>query len=270
MNAKKNSTPWIIQQSTKDYSLFLPNPFNRARLVDGEFQPRKDLIASMKEHGFLKKCPIICTQKGSKLEIFDGHNRFATAKYLGIEVHYLVYPDDDRFSVIDENNLKKPWRGEDFIRSYADQGNEDYIELIEFSEKTGIPRFQAAALFNGDTSGNNVNDKIRNGTFKIKDRVVPYCVADVVLAIRSLKPKVLKNNLVVALAKCAVVPDFDMRELRERIVKHSFLLEEKRSADDYIMMLEGIYNRGRKGQTYPLSAKVKDAMRQRNVIRSAY
>jgi predicted lipoprotein with Yx(FWY)xxD motif len=268
MKVRNNPTKLIIQQSTKDYSLFVPSATNRARIVDGEFTPRNDLIKSMKEHGFLEHCPIICIQKDDRLEIFDGHNRFVAAKFLGLEIHYLAYPNDSKMDIACFNKCVKAWAAKDYINAWASQGMDDYIEVVKFSEATGIGDFLSACLFGGQTVAHNIGESVKNGTFRIKDRVTPYVIADVAFAIKAVKPKVVKKNLILALAKCAVIPEFDMSELKQRVIKNPSLLEEKRSVDDYLMMLEKIYNFARKGQMYPLCIRVKEVMRDRDAAKN--
>lgn len=262
MTSKNNAKP-IVQKTTTNYNLFYPSESNRARMVNGEFQPRKDLVDSMRKHGFSKMCPITCIDKSGRYEIIDGHNRFVAAKFLSLPIEYIVYQEGYDLGIEQYNKTQKSWLFDDYVNSYAKKGNENYIEIIRYSKSTGIPMSIAAAFFGGHSGSDNFSDAIKNGTFIIKDSITPYVIAMVVNAVKSVNQKAVKRNMHCALGKIAFVPDFSMSELADRIKRNPFLVEEKRSADDYIEMFESIYNYRRRGGDFHLAIKVKEVMERR-------
>lgn len=86
----------ITLKKTSDYSLFSMHQINRLIVTDEGFEPRKKLVESMKKHGFRMTQPIRCIeQEDGKMLIFDGHNRFLTAKFLNIPLWYISYPKSE-------------------------------------------------------------------------------------------------------------------------------------------------------------------------------
>ena len=65
-------------------------------------------------------------------EIIDGQHRFHACRELGIPIKYIVDDQLDMSAVVDLNNASKPWTVQDKVLSYAAQGNEDYVKLVNF------------------------------------------------------------------------------------------------------------------------------------------
>lgn len=254
------------QQTTKEYSKFVMNSINRAVMADDGYKPRADLVTSMKAIGYSPVCPIICRQAGDKLEIIDGHNRFAAAQFLGLEVHYIVYTDKEigQMDPLMFSRSQKTWTMKDVVSGFAHNGDDDYAELIDYCKRTGITLGIAASVHFGDSGGsNNAQKKIREGTFQIKDRIAPAIVADLVHHVGLFVPWNTTVNLVIALSKCIHARGFDPKVLKEKISKHPEMLAKRRTLDEYLDLLEEIYNRFSKSPRYRLRQEVEDAMYRR-------
>lgn len=257
----------IIQQSTKDYKRFVMNQMNRT-ISDGEagFVPRKDLLESMKRDGFWKVAPVICTEvEGGKLNIVEGHNRFVTARYLGLPIEFIAYPDEVKVSPLQYSKHQKTWSQSDIAKGYSQEGNADYAEVMEFHAKTGIPLSCAFSMFHGEVSSSgNASPKVKAGTFKIKDREKPWVVAAITGRIGEYVKFSVSQNLVHAISKAVFAEGFDTGRMMERIAKNPELLRKCRTLDEYIEMLDGIYNRNMKTARYYLKAEIDKAMRARS------
>lgn len=100
----------ISLKQTSDYSQFEMHQMNRLIVSGDGFVPRKDLLESMKKHGFRMMQPIRCVmQKNGKMRIFDGHNRFLTARYLGIPVWFICYPEGQSLTPLQDAEGGKAW-----------------------------------------------------------------------------------------------------------------------------------------------------------------
>lgn len=145
-------------QKTKEYKKFkflLGNrPLNRSNL--------KKVTQSIAIKNMLEINPIIVN---SKLEIIDGQHRFQIAKENGFPIYYFVLEDGGLRDVHALNNISRKWNSEDYIKSYAIQGDVTYRKLLKFMEDNGIVMSIAVILLKGNAGGREVN-QIKSGSFK--------------------------------------------------------------------------------------------------------
>lgn len=254
----------VTLQRTNDYSIFNAHEVNRLLIKDGSYEPRKDLIASMKKEGFRPANAINCIKEhDGTLTIIDGHNRFASARFLGLPVYYFAFPKAAEVSPLEYSRDQKGWSIAQKVQSYA-RTNADYAELVAFSESTKISMHQSANMFVGGTaSANNASKTLPQGLFKIKDRGHPWMVASIVREMQRHCDFATKQNCVSAISKAVFADGFDPEKMRDKISRHPELLKPQRSLEDYIEMLDAIYNRHVKGDRYHLRIEIDKAMKKR-------
>ena len=256
---------------TANYELFVMHEQNRVILGHEGFRPRKDLIESMKKNGFLETGHIICTLRDDgKLEIVEGHNRFITAKHLGIPVWYSAHPANDAATPIKHSQTIKTWGVKDFAGGHS-QENADYAEVMAFQRKTGIPLMACFALFAGQiaSSSSNVNAAMKQGRYKIKTRDLPFEVAGIVEALAKHCDFASSVNLVNAISRALFAEGFDSRRMIERISKKPELIKRCNQTSDYELMLETLYNHGIKSDRLYLQVEIEKAMRRRSAIKKS-
>lgn len=260
----------LTVQTTKNYAQFEMHETNRVLTDASGFVPRKDLIKSMKKDGFWPAAPILCsTMPKGKLKIFEGHNRFVTAQFLGIPVHYIAYPPHLAKTPKTFSEGIAPWKYADIAKSCA-QDNPDYAEVMQFHESTGISLAASFSLFHGDSAGSgNANSFVKSGTFKIRDRSAPWLVAAIVASLGKYSSHSTSVYLVGAISKAIRAEGFNVGRMLERIDKAPELVKPCRSLTEYLDMLELIYNRNMKGDRYHLRIEVEKAMRLRGIQRAA-
>jgi hypothetical protein len=253
-------------QKTSDYSIFKANEINRVLVDSGEFTVRKDLLMSMKQDGFKPGCAISCTiEDDGKLTIFDGHNRFATARLLGIPIYYFAFPKEMEVSPLDYSRDQKRWTLAQKAQAYA-QNSADYAEVMTFHETTGIDVGSATSMFYGDiASSGNAAKYVNQGKFKIKDRDNPWRVAAIVRTLGKHCNFSTAKLLVSAVSKSVHAEGFDDAHMIERINRFPELITRCRTTEEYLEMLENIYNRHGKGKRYYLCTEVDKAMHNRKI-----
>ena len=258
----------VVQQSTTNYDRFVMNRMNRT-MPDGKsgILPRKDLVDSMKREGFWRVAPLICTKLADgRLNIVEGHNRFVAARHLGLPVEFLAYDDADKISPLKFSKSQKAWSHTDIAVGYTQEGNAHYAEVLDFHRLTGIPLSCAFSMFFGDTSSSGASTaKVKAGTFKVKDRSTPWLVASIVEDIGKRVTFATHVNLVHAISKAVFAEGFEPARMREKIARYPEMLRKCRTVDEYIDMLENLYNRHQKGGRYLLRAEIEKAMRARSV-----
>ena len=107
---------------TDDLSMFKILKGNRE--VKG---PRKEaLVKSIEKNGYIAN-PIIVNEK---YEVIDGQGRLAACKEIGSPIAYTIVANIgiDECQVL--NMYTVNWKTEDYIRCFAELGNENYIRLL--------------------------------------------------------------------------------------------------------------------------------------------
>lgn len=259
----------IVLRQTADYSKFRMHHMNRLVIEGGDFVPRKDLVASMKKHGFRMTQPVRCVDQSSgDMLIFDGHNRFLTAQYLGIPLWYMCFPKGYELTPLQDADSGKPWSIKDIAAAHA-HTHPDFAEVFAYCEVTGIALQTAFSLFAGQSgSSGNCNPLIKSGAFVIKDRDLPWKVAAVVRAAAHHCDFAATKGFVSAVSKCMFAEGFDRERLIERINRRPDLLKKCGYERDYIALFEEIYNHNIRTERLYLVAETEKAMRSRSAAKA--
>lgn len=106
---------------TKDYSMFKRLQGNRDVLE----QRKKKIKKSVLENGVLF-CPITTNEN---MEIIDGNGRFEVFSEMDAPIDYIIKKGLTKKECVIFNSTSTPWALTDYIRSYASDGDENYIRL---------------------------------------------------------------------------------------------------------------------------------------------
>ena len=228
----------IIIRESKNYDHFELTDFNR------NVEKLHPLQKKKKKHGWIDSHPARCKHNGGdKLKIEAGHHRFAVAKMLGLPVKYVIVKDTATVHELEKST--NPWTLRHYFDSYCRQGKEDYLRLKKFSIDSEINLPLCASMLIGDTAGSgNYNEAIKNGTYKIKTTSHAERVADIVRHCKESGVPFYKMNLfVVALSKILWVPEFNVERFKQKITVHHSIMEKKANLQQYLEMIEDVYNR---------------------------
>lgn len=122
---------------TRNYAKFKKLESNRAVL-----KGRKEKLIESFEGGYILN-PIVINEKN---EIIDGQGRYEACKELGLPICYVV----DEGTTIEDcrrmNSYNTPWKSRDFVESFADDGNENYIIFLDVLNTLNIPVDRALRL----------------------------------------------------------------------------------------------------------------------------
>ncbi len=151
------------------------NKYNQFQHLTGnrKLQSEKciaNLMWSLKEYGWIG-APIVVNEN---LEIIDGQNRIEACRRLGIPVRYIIIEGLTIVHCIALNTNQKNWDLDDYVKSYAEQGYEDYIWLMDVLDK--YPKFTLRIVL-ALSSGNGYHTDLRtiekqnaqNGGLEISD-----------------------------------------------------------------------------------------------------
>lgn len=248
-------------QSTTNYSQFVANSRQR------KFTPAhvKKIAAKIKKNGFTPSMAIsVFKNKDGKLHINTGHHRLAACMLLGVPVLYVIEHEWTTSELVDEGTSGKAWGSLASAQAYADEGDQNYIVLLEYTNK-GIAMRYAASLLRGEhaASGNAI-EAVSNGTFKIK--TTKY-IDEVVMVVDSLKDKsqeAQSMTFVSALSALMNVHSFSSTTLVKKVQMLGCKIEKCKTRDQMLDQLEEIYNyQGRIKQ--PLAFLAKESLRVNQV-----
>ena len=113
--------------TTRDYSIF-------KRLVGNRDIPESrisKIVESIQSIGWVHN-PIIVNEK---MEVIDGQGRLTALQRLKMPVEYVIAEGAGNRECIYMNMNMVNWKLPDFVKSYAEQGNENYQRLVALMEK---------------------------------------------------------------------------------------------------------------------------------------
>ena len=235
-----------IIRSTKNYKMFEVHDMNRS--VYPETESFKNLVASMKKHGFIDAIPLHCVSNGGgKLKIKGGHHRFLAAQEAGVPVKYVVSKDTASIYELERSGPGK-WKMKGFFDSFCKQGLNDYVAVQDYVEETGIGLNNALSMFYGHSagSGNFTKDgRFQTGQFTINSYEHPRVVGDIVLFLKSLGVDWAdKDPMVKAISRVVWLEEFDVERFTKKADKHTHLFCKQRGVDAYLQLIETVYNHG--------------------------
>ena len=109
--------------TTRDYSIF-------KRLVGNRDIPESrisKIVDSIQKIGWIHN-PIVVNEK---MEVIDGQGRLTALQRLKMPVEYIIAPGAGTKECVYMNMNMVNWKLPDFIKSYAEQGNENYQRLLK-------------------------------------------------------------------------------------------------------------------------------------------
>lgn len=154
-----NNFPKI--KCTTDYDKFVILDGNRS-VKDG----RKEKIkASIEQIGYIPS-PIIVNEN---FEVIDGQGRLAALKELNLPVCYIVVPGLTIKHCIAMNVNQTNWNMMDYIESYASQGNENYVRLVDLMKEYKVLGYGVLSMIASGRAGKVEDKAIKSGSLVIEE-----------------------------------------------------------------------------------------------------
>lgn len=249
---------------TKEYNQFKFTQENRD--VDLSKPSAKKLRKSMQKYGWIDAFPMLCHRNGDeKIKIIDGQHRFSIAQEIGIPCKYVLNDIDVEVSEI--NEAQDNWSVKDYLNRWAKAGKDDYVKVGQFSNRFGIPLGLSIAMNSGTYTFANVRDKFQRGDYRIKTPVLAEKIANTYNDIAKLADGAKKQNFVKAIYQCYYVDEFNAERLVSQARKFPNIIQPMSKVDEYLEMIEELYNHAKKSSRIPLCFLSREAMRDRNIIK---
>ena len=244
--------------STSDYSIFSSASTNR------DVGKTKNLEASFRKHGFIPAYPLHVTKENGRLFIKAGHHRFTVASKLGIPVYYVVCDDD--LSITESERTTNRWSIADYARSHERNGDANYIDVIEYHERTGIALGMCISMMGGEmaSSGNRI-PSFKAGNYKTCPN--QYHSDTIEMLVLTLKASGIKwatdCKVIQSLSRIVSAGHADIEQLKRRIIINAAFIVKKQNLEQYMDMWQEIYNRNTKGQKLQLVFLTNETMKER-------
>lgn len=246
---------------SKIYSKFVLTAFNR------NVKGTERLEKSMMKYGFRDVDALDVKEiEGGKLQIRQGHHRFYVAQKLGIPVKYVVSNDDA--TIFELEGTKRRWSMEDYLDSYCRVGLPEYLKVREYCDESGISLNSAMSMLGGHSAGSgNFQHDFKSGEYKIRKGCYhAEIVKDIVLSVKKCGVKFYASTpFVQAVSKSVWVEKFSVGQFKAKIRSFARFVEKKATLEQYLDMIEEIYNRQSRTKV-PLKFLAVEEAKRRNAI----
>lgn len=139
---------------TDDLEMFKFTKFNRNVLFTDE------MLKQAKE-GFIS--PIIVNEY---MVVIDGQHRLEHAKKAGVPIEYIIKPGLNEHDIVRMNTTQRKWNMMNYIESYANQGSEEYVSLLNLLNKKYANTTVVIQVARNQTASTGVSKLIKSGGFE--------------------------------------------------------------------------------------------------------
>lgn len=208
------------------------------------------LKEALKKKNLLSVFPLVVRKDGGKLVILDGQHRYTAARELGLRVYYTTTTKMSIEDVANVNMQQSKWKARDYVESYATQGKEAYVTLLEFHNRTRLSMTVCAGLLSGDFTfgvGGLPQKKLAGGDLEVKDKRIAEEIYDHICEFDSLCDFSRSRSFVAAIAKAMMCPSYNPREMVRKAKVFGRRWRRYGSVEDNLNMIEEAYNYRRSG-----------------------
>lgn len=184
--------------------------------------------------------------------VIDGQHRLEYAKRTNTPIEYIVIKGLDEDAIVKLNTTQKSWNTLDYIEAYANEGNQNYIDLIKLLKRFNkFPTTAVASIANGTSSGGGITTKIKDGKLKDIDLNKTIGVLEDIEYLFDGEPRLNKTqSIIIAVYNLIKVEKFDisrliskLNALRESDINAVNYETTSRSGSMSIKVLLDVYNR---------------------------
>lgn len=214
---------------TKDYQRF--------SLITGNRPVNNTHVKKIKEsinyNGYLPVAAIV----NETNQVIDGQHRLQAVSELGLPYYYTVVKGASVAEAQSLNKTQRQWSIQDYINSYANSGNENYIDLRADMDKWKVSYITAITMAKKGT------DSVKNGTLKYKSsQKLDGLIASALEIQPFIGTKVVA--VWVAIEKVLTTDGYNHHRMMKNLNAHrgSDKLGARVDTKGYLLMFEDIYN----------------------------
>lgn len=240
-----------MKHKQSDVTIYVSNDYGAFKKLQGNRLVGDNrvtkIVESINKVGYMPS-PIIVNEK---MEIIDGQGRVAACERLKLPVYYVIKEGADIKSCISMNIHQGNWKLDDYIYSYAIQGNESYQRLHSLiNQFKTLPIHVVALAATEDiqkTPGGDNTKQIKNGKLEISKTKAERArwQLDYAAKMREVAKKIGggTNAFYLAVIYAYINLDSDGRNRMESVIrKHAFDFPQLNKTVDYLRHFDGYYN----------------------------
>ncbi len=214
---------------TTNYEIFKTLAGNR----DIDLPNVRSLVKSIRENGYIGT-PILVSKN---FEVLDGQHRLEALKQLGLPVPYEIR-EMNLTQVQALNNASRKWAIIDYIKSYASMGHEEYILLLNYIDKLGIPITYLVAVLdiayplpsmdrdNRSMGGSHASENVKAGKFVCYNESFITFYQQSLPKLSMIVPDPKAGKLFYSLAWCYRFVPVPPKELIDRMMQFRHMFEK--------------------------------------------
>lgn len=244
---------------TKDYSKF--------KRIDGNRQvDHPHVIAeSIKKHGVMN-CPINVNENYG---VVDGQNRLVAFEQTDVPIRYIISNGAGIAECQAMNSCARNWTSDDFIESYAADGDPRYIALKESRKKHKNLRWDMLlTVANGGVRVVGASDKIAEKT--IKYQTPSYREETILQFLNDVAPYISvtaigKSKGMPVLAALACKGLIDMNRMHDQLKNYATVERFQYVERDTVVALQAVYNYNKKRDYAYFADEYKKIIREEHL-----
>lgn len=238
-----------ITEGYKVYTTTNYDIFNRL-MGNRDTTSVKRIIESIQKIGYVDN-PLIVNEK---LEVIDGQNRLEAFRTLGYEVPFHIVEGIGIAEARQMNIGRGNWKPIDWVRSYAETGNQNYVELLQFYDMTHFDISLLIQISKRLISHTSISAKDYNkGTYEMSKEEHDILTSTLpwLIKIKPILDSMTGNKRLryMAFAFCYNTEGVDRKRLKKVIEKDYFNIIPYPDAENYLKEISKWYNRGLKTTT---------------------
>ena len=225
---------------TTEYGLFTK--------ILGNRELRKYHVKYLKEAQAEKQieAPIIVNET---YQIVEGQHRYEACKALNLPVFYIIIPGLNLEDVQRLNTNSKDWNLSEHLNSFCVRGFKEYLTYREFKEKFKFNHNETIAMLEGISNKDKTRvlwTKFKDGNFKVKNRETSWENAQKIIQVKQYYDGYNRRCFVFALLVCFEHESYDHDVFMKKLSKQSGKLTDQVHEDDYLRIIQKVYNRNNK------------------------
>lgn len=225
--------------STKNYDLFREILGNR-KIIQRHVS---ELIDSIQKDNKLASHPI---EVDEYYRIVDGQHRLEAAKRLGVDIYYIRTNGSADINTVRLLQVSKMWTLSDYLKSYVDIGNPNYIQMENFIKKHNLPIALGLDLIRRQTtSGSGINNIFRNGAFiysKENEAIAEKAMELAQIIKPYVEKNVLANRYYYRALRYLIEKGISLKRMKDKVIQIKDKIVVFGSKELYLRRLEEIYN----------------------------
>lgn len=196
-----------------------------------------NLTKAVARKNMLPANPIIVN---GKMEVIDGQHRLEVARANKLPIYYVVVDDAKLVDVQQLNAYVRPWRGIDYLESYASVGLAAYVTLKEFMQEYNLPFSTALEVLGGIRQTGWT--QFKRGEFKVSNLERARLIAEALIELKPHTEAKVSTDKDYIRAVMDILEEVSSADIIAKLEASGKTIEPRVDKKSYIRQFEDILN----------------------------